>query len=445
MKFYQKWDWMTFLFFLFSYIGFSMRQSKGHTHIFYVLFFFAVIVYFWKKFSSEESFQLKYDPIRIIRAAFISILVFSLLLIDDPVVYYKENMGVYQVFYVLLLVQAALAFFAFYRFKKNLSYQWILFLCFLFLFIDRALIPVISPNPYIDVFHINTWAVRDFLAGLNPYLSHYQDIYNGRYEYEAVFCYWPGILYGSAIAKVLFGDVRYLFVMSDLLAGLILWLMGRKNWIWPVLWFSFPIGFFVINQSWVDTLMVPWLFLAAFGIMRKSWFWTGLGLGVLCSVKQYAIFPAVFGVLVFYRAFGFTQTLKMSLLATLTTLGLILPMALQDFKAFYEITIAFFANQPMRVDSFTVNAVFYRFFKIKLSGKLTVIPIVLSFVPSVMWIWKKLKRNDSLHACWLWAGTLLIVNAMFFLFAKQAFANYYHYLACFSVLLLINKSNISRT
>jgi hypothetical protein len=310
------------------------------------------------------------------------------------------------------------------------------------------------PQPYVDVFVANTLGADYLLNGQNPYVGKYPDIYHGFYDYVPGYVYWPGVLYIQTLAKAIFGDVRYATIIAEFITVLSLrkilkllkWDPLFRNVI-PILWLSFPVSFFVLQQSWVDPLLICAAVLVVLFLTEKKMNWAAVALGYFCAIKQYSVFFSfLVGVYVLLRpksegAFGATlrdpkswnwkEFTRFVGISGAVFFALVLPFALWDWDGFYFNTVSQLLSQKMRMDSLSLIAGFARS-GIMISGMQILIVYLVAVVSSVYWIATK-SRSNQLQT--LTSGLIVTYGATF-LFGKQAFCNYYYLLSFFVLLNL---------
>jgi hypothetical protein len=289
----------------------------------------------------------------------------------------------------------------------------------------RFMVPIASPEPFIDVFWINTWAVNDFLHGKNPYSQVYPDIYKGHYGYQPGFTYWPSYLLAASIPGAFHLDLRFLNVLSDLsFAGILAWFSARSKFTvemaWPLalLWLAMPVSLFIIEQAWIDPLM---LVLATGSILafrfRRLDLAAFLG-GLAMASKQYGfIVPALLTIGIF-GSIGWKPALRFCLIAGGTLTLLMAPFLIWDFAGFYKNTVQILMVIPMRLDSLTIPAFFVNKFGYEIPGIFLLLCYMAVFLGCLWKVWRLPKVSSICFAATFCYGFL-------FLMGKQASANYY--------------------
>ena len=298
-----------------------------------------------------------------------------------------------------------------------------------------------SPQPFIDVFTVCTEAVNYLFLGMNPYSQTYHDIYNGMYDYKALPVYPPAALYWPAPFQFLLGDIRFSFILCDLItAGTFAYLTknlpNKMLRLTPLLWLAFPVSLFVIEQSWNDLLVIMLTALLLTSIAKRRLMIAAFLLGCLLVSKQYSVF--IFGLSAFYieRNWSRAEFIKAMGLALTTAFILVAPLAFNDFNHFYQCVIAAFLNYKMRPDSLSLAALIQHTTKLVVPNFVLFGGGVIAFLISVL----NLLRSEKGQISTLTAG-LCFTYSVVFLLGKQAFCNYYYFVAA---LLLLHITFVAR-
>jgi len=327
-------------------------------------------------------------------------------------------------------------------------------LALLAMFVGKAFVLHASPQPFIDVWTSSVAAVDHILAGRNPYTQQYVDIYGGAYNYKPGMPYGPSFLLWSTLWAKLFGgqhDVRVGLVISEYLVALGLgWLCFRrsKNLVaalaLALLWTTNPIGLFVLEQSWIDPLLMAAL-VAALIAHQERWLATaGVALGFAFAVKTYAMVAVGLIALWVIRGEGFTgeglkATRRFVIGAVAGCAAFVGPFLVLDAGAFWNSMFGLWADQAPRADALTLVALRGEIEGVlgqghealrPLYGPFTVLTLGLA-ATSGWWVWKRAGTSFGRLG---WG--LATVHVWFFLFARQAFCNYYYYALVFLFLVL---------
>ncbi len=309
----------------------------------------------------------------------------------------------------------------------------------------HVLVPMASPQPKIDVFVTLTMGADHLLAGRNLYAQVYPDIYHGAFDYHPAIAYFPGGIYLMTLFRLVFGDVRYALVFADAVTALGLYglcrRLGRTSsvslWV-SLVWLCFPISLFVMEEAWLDPFLCMGAVLMALGLLSRRWILAGVALGFLVSAKQYGVLVIPLTSFWLYRRREGKGIIIFLGVALVVCLALILPLALSSPAAFYESTIRQILSQNFRADSFSLVALFYRW-HLFLPNKL-VLGIYASTLGLVLlYLWRR--EGTLVH----WASSMTILWGVVFLFGKQAFANYYYFLAIFLIVYLASSPRRSLT
>jgi hypothetical protein len=297
-----------------------------------------------------------------------------------------------------------------------------------------------SPQPAIDVFTITTAALDHLAAGRNPYPQAYLDIYGGRYGYAASPNYWPGLFYALLPFRVLAGDFRFGLVAANALCA---WLLARLAGASDdfsgagardaLLWLSFPISFFVLEQAWIDSLLILALAGIAHGLTRRRWAVAGLSAGFLLGTKQYGLIAAWITLWYVWRAGGPKPALRFGAFAAAVFGVCVIPFLLWDPQSFLLNSVRIYLEQPLRADSLSWPTFFLRELHWVPPGGLRSALGVAGFallIPLALLNRRPQPRPAD------WAAALALAYAWTFLEMKNAFCNYYYLIAFLLVLTL---------
>lgn len=310
-------------------------------------------------------------------------------------------------------------------------------------------------DPHIDVFLFQQSSAEALLRGDNPYTTHIQNIYE--YNSPAVFqnplrygpgttAYGPGVVgnngwltYGFPYpplsllmvmpAYLLGGDCRFAGVIAMGLSALLMAAARPARWgaLIGLLFLINPQGFFVIDMSWTEPLLVLTFSLVMFCACRwpKGLPWA---LGLFFATKQYT---AVALPLLFLLTEGpnpWKQWLKMVAKAALVVTIIDLPFFAWNPREFLRAVVQFQFVQPFRTDSLSYLVWLYR----HAGGyKAPILVPFLIVVPVIVLVLRHCAHSPAGFAA---AVTLSYVT--FFAFNKQSFCNYFYFAigaACWSV------------
>ncbi|MBL8924566.1 MAG: DUF2029 domain-containing protein [Myxococcaceae bacterium] len=299
-----------------------------------------------------------------------------------------------------------------------------------------------SPQPFIDVWTSSVQAVKYFLEGKNPYLQNYVDIYGGRYDYIPSFPYLPTWLLWSTLFAWFGGgamDVRASLVAADVIIVGALVGLGRvywKEWVRPLLagaaWLACPISLFVLEQSWIDTLLSACLGVSFFFLARRWWWQAGLAVGAAVATKQYAVIAGGLLLIWVWRSGGKQAAVRFFGAAAGFGLALIVPFMVGDPARFTKFTLSSWADAKPRPDSLSLAAFIAHsldfgtpdgmqehYAKLGWIGPAAVLGLVVL-------LWRR--KSPTLRSAIVFIG---LAYGWMFEFARQAFCNYYHFVAFF--------------
>lgn len=287
----------------------------------------------------------------------------------------------------------------------------------------------ISPDPHIDVWVFQRDGVDWLLAGKNPYVETYPNIYprNTRlYAPEFIvdgrvtlFPYPPLPLF-LAIPGRLLGDVRYSLLAAMVLAAAFIAYArpGRVARAAVALLLFTPRSFFVLEQAWTEPFVVALLAATAFVALRHRRL-LGPCLGLFLASKQYvvAVVPLVM-LLAGARRLDWRRTLPILVVAAVVALAVSLPLILWDVRAAVGDIFLAQISQPFRDDALSY---------LPWLKKLGVTPpgVWLSFVLLLACAGLALWRAPRNPAGFCAGVSLMFLT--FFAFNKQAFCNYYYF------------------
>jgi hypothetical protein len=428
---------LAFFFFLFT--GFALSRSQGHYRPEFILgfIFFLAGYAVWAFGPKEEGKPGLWN-----RWLAVGLLLSTFRLFQKPLLLYPESLklsillkiclGLGVILSAGILVGLILGG----RFSRKAAACLLGVLC-----LARVLVPLISPHPHIDVFTSNSLAATYFLRGLNPYAQSYPDIYGGAFDYRPGLVYWPALLIWITPFHFLFGDLRYGFIFAEWVAVAAMLVLARRRqlqestaWLLALLWLAFPPSLFVLEQAWIDPLLVALVALLALVLERRGSLLPGLLVGITLAVKQYALLIPCFLLPSLGRQYGRKSALALGGVALLTFLAILSFFLWNDAGAFYRSTVQVLAKQAMRPDSFSLYALLDRNGVPGLGALMTTLTLI--------WLGTLIARcvvqkGDLLFT---WSAGLALAYSGVFLFGKQAFANYYYFSSFFVLLSLLAAS-----
>lgn len=286
------------------------------------------------------------------------------------------------------------------------------------------------PKPKIDVLYWQELSTERFLRGINPYLGPMPNFYpNDKYyppnwtknnRINTGFQYPPVVLLLDAPSVLITGDPRYSLMLANMGTAFFI-AMSNPTWLGvsaAALFLFMPSNWYVLVNSWVDVYGLLFLSLALY-LQRKKPTLAPFAWGLMIVTKQY--FLAVLPLLWLLRNTPAMRNksqfvIRMLISATAVTL----PFIIMNPQRFYHSLIRFHAMSPFRKDSLNYTALLAR-----MNGYVT--PQSLGFVVLLLCLglclWRA-PRNELGFAL-----SLAFINCGFFAFGKQAFVNYYYFIA----------------
>ncbi|KKR31731.1 MAG: hypothetical protein UT63_C0062G0002 [Candidatus Gottesmanbacteria bacterium GW2011_GWC2_39_8] len=351
--------------------------------------------------------------------------------------------GMYQIkngFYYLsiLLFPVALVCSFVYLFKKEyrtLRFKSLGHLPFAILILISVLLRIFmimsSPNPKIDVFYLLKNSGQSWYLGHNPYQMNFPKLYKS--DIPDHFDYFPMAFVSMTPAVVLFKDPRYTFVLAEMATAMVIYYLAKRKdkktrfaQIMSLIFLYNPVSTFVIEQSWLDPLLVLGfsLFLYLYYLNKKilSIFILSLTFGV----KQNFL-PAVL----------FLTTLPRHnfkhILYTFILLGLIVaPFFFWSPNDFIRDTLLYPIFRPLRFDGLTLFSFLYSLFGISRYPLSLFLPVMIILA---IYLLKFSKRNP-----FAWSFSIALFFFGFFILFKEAFMNYYYLVSSLFIISLSLKN-----
>jgi hypothetical protein len=192
-----------------------------------------------------------------------------------------------------------------------------------------------------------------------------------------------------------------------------------------LLWLVNPVSLFVVEQSWID----PVLMLGIAGVfnllVRKQWLAAGLVLGWVVCIKQYAALVALmigFWLLGMWRARGDGRPLLLVVGASVCVAMLILgPFLIWDASAFYSSTIQPLEQLPVLHDALSLNAWAHNMLHVRIPDSYVIVTVLLCW--SGIGYWVSCGDQDEMSRM---TFAICLGYGIFFLTGKTANTNYYH-------------------
>lgn len=304
----------------------------------------------------------------------------------------------------------------------------------------RILMIFSSPAPRIDVFVSQTYAGQGLLNGFNIYAADGMPSPYAQGETFWHYAYPPIVVYCNCLSWLLFKDVRGMWVLCDLAAAGMLYLLARRNKsdnpvfaeLLALAWLFMPRSLLVIEQSWTEPLAS--VTMAGFALALAAGrgpLATGAAFGLWLSSKQYVVLavPLVARLRRLpVKAWGAAATL---------ILLLALPFMIWNFQGLMNNLVIFFLKSEARPDANSIFGLVYG-----LTGWQIPWGVVLAFwLGALAWFTWRMPSTLS-GMIFSTAGVWIF----FFLVGKQAYTNYF-YLISFALLLAVaaNREDVSAT
>lgn len=434
--------WASFALIFYIVLANALRRSFGFLRLKHLIFLtFGMLLFFL--FHRAKNLETKFSWKRWTCCIWF---LFSIFLVVKPGLFYPEVTMFFHTIQVMLYLNVLISI----SFLLSSFGKWDLIniqnpvgrslgiMAVFLIFSTYVITLVASPEPAIDVFYLQHMGANYFLEGKNPYLIKYPDFHQGRYDSTFGYLYWPIVLYWTAPLKMLFGDVRFALVIS-----LLLTVIGYRKlagdltrfFYGIMIWLAFPVGLFVIEQAWIDGLILAPFIWGLYFFKSEKFFKGAILFGLVAATKQYMIFmfPLVFFYLLARK--DLRIALQGTFIAVFSCLLTMLPFLIASPHEFLQETFFKVLSLSPRDDSLSWNSYLFKFYGIVLSSKVT-LPIYAVAIGIGSWVIYQGKRlKDLLFA-------VVFIYGIVFLFGKQAFCNYY-YLLSFFLFLYITETVIS--
>ncbi|HYE85454.1 MAG TPA: glycosyltransferase 87 family protein [Vicinamibacterales bacterium] len=286
-----------------------------------------------------------------------------------------------------------------------------------------------SPSPHIDVFTMLREAMDGLLAGANPYTLTYTDIYG--FNTPPPVTYFPGTFGALLPGHLVFGDFRAAYIVCTIAAVAGIYRLARDEGydapharLWVLVWLTLPVSLFVLEQAWVDSLLVPLAIWSVIALRRKQWLLAGALIGYGFAIKPTVILLAWFALLLAV-ADGAAAALMLGGTILVVVAVVLTPFVWMEPRAFYDDTIGFLLKQPLLGSPHSLPAL------IQLVSN-RVLPAwvgasLAALMAGLVLPWW-MRRSSGLRAV---AFPLALSYVVTFYVVKNAYANYYYYAAIF--------------
>lgn len=281
-------------------------------------------------------------------------------------------------------------------------------------------------HPSIDVWHLQQRAVEILLQGKNPYSTPVDDIYAGgiAFGHQKFYAYAPLNLLLSIPAKVLFGDYRY-GLLAALIASLMLFRQTGKRLgiclsrmdLLTMAALLHPRLDRLVIYGWLEPYLI--LLLSLFVYLYVCGKRGTIPTLILCAMpllKQYVAVPLLLYLILLRPPLG---AILWSALLSLIALS---PLLLGNFSAtLYHGFLFFVQSLGFRPDSLSIAALVFDVSGYQLGVKTALGVQLCSGVLAAIFL---RSSTDRLTAFLMSSALSLIAS---FLFAPQAFVNYYFF------------------
>ena len=378
-------------------------------------------------------------PIKLLKTDLISKV--KILFLTSFILFLYNSSGIYQSKVLpsvminilsLILFPFVLVFFKTIHGRFIKSYLFPLFI--LFALVLRILMISASPNPRIDVYTLLKESPLKLMAGQNPYQAVYSPVYANTITDNLT--YWPYSFLLQIPWVILFNDPRVFLLISDILAAILLYMIGRKTSfaaLFTLIYLFRPNSLFIIEQSWLTPLLSLLTYLIFFSLIKNKFWLTGIASAIISGVqpiflvflpltfplwKKKADLPVVF--LLFFVP-------VVSFFLFWNSVVFIEKTILLHFKPIEEIK-----NVPVYL-SLSLNT-FYYFLRRK-DIPLYINIVILISTTSILYF-KKLAggKNGIKYTTQTALHLSVIFIYIFYFFFKQSFINHYYFAG--SLLLL---------
>jgi hypothetical protein len=306
------------------------------------------------------------------------------------------------------------------------------------------MVPLVSPDPAIDVVTVQEEAAAYLKAGGNPYQkAEYSNIY------EPGTPWYPGGRFSSypypplTLAAALGGDPRWLPAFGHLFGAFTVFLIGRKTL--PLVesfWLGFLVLYapnvkFVVEQGWTDPNLVLGLSLAALAYHSGRLVPSLLAFGLMLAFKQSMVIliPLIW---MLWPALTLRQYFWAAVIPLVTYAPFVLWAWPDGAKAMYADLVTFHARSPFRPEGLTLSALSFRltghafpfgYSAVGLAGLVVGYRVLVSKIAE-----RDLFSRERFLAFLLsFALTFLLT----LLFSKHAFTNYYYLFHVVLILALV--------
>jgi hypothetical protein len=441
---------------LYLFIGYVLQITRGHYYEDFIpayTFVYFLCVALMIHDITLKTVTFKFKTLFIALTTF-GLFFFALLLIDEPNVIYHISNEIEDGFKGTLIANGVLASIltlciVYLNIGTNPSHQRKTLKLFklsaagmaVALITALFLTPSYSPHPFIDVFINNSAGIDFFLKGENPYNQTYVDIYKGAIPDKPGFLYPPGIIFWLAPFQMLLGDHRYGYAMALLIMAVLLYRIVKRRaktqstllmaWMIPLLWLSFPVTYFVLEQSWLDTLILLFVLMLIECFENKKWIQAALLIGFIATIKQHTFIISIFALFQLWQLAGFSWTIRAVGIATATFLIILVPFVATGWTGFWEMTLTPIHTPGYRLNSLGMTDYMVREWNFYLPRWTQACITILSMAAGLF-----IMSKDSRKTLNSFIVAILLCYGCTYFFGKVAYCNYHYLLAFFTLLYL---------
>ncbi len=292
--------------------------------------------------------------------------------------------------------------------------------------------------PKIDVIEWQKLGCRALMQGENPYAHRMPDIYGPQFAHwygpgmvkdgfvDTGYCYPPVCLL-MALPGYLLGGIVYAQLAYMLLCVGLMWRLGgtRSTTIVAIL-AAWPPLMFVIAHGWTDIYVAPLMALTVYAALKRPTSWLlPIAMGLLFASKQHIFLITPLTLMLLPGRFSWRGWWNLLWRAAIVALAVTVPFVLWNPAAWWHSVVEFHLRSPFRTDALSFSGWVFNTWGKELSGILGFAAFSI-YVAAALWL---LPRKPPFFAAAAGGAYLF-----FFAWNKQAFANYYFFIAvCFLI------------
>jgi len=287
-----------------------------------------------------------------------------------------------------------------------------------------------NAEPVIDVLTFQRDGVHALLHGTDPYAVTHADPYSPELHYYSKdFASNGRILVGYpylplsllwVVPGYLLGDVRDSDLIAVALTALLIFWMGESvaSFLAGILLLAGPRTPTVLVNGWTEPIMALTLALVVYCALHHPR-WLPVALGLFLASKQYSLL-AVPVVPFLLPESSWKKATKLLLQAVSVAAAITLPFALWNLNAFWHDVVLFHLSQPFRPDSLSYSALLLRLG----AGAVAPAAVIVATACALVLVLRYVPHSPAGFAC-----AVAFLTAAFVVFNKQAFLNYYFFIA----------------